>query len=146
MKKSCVAACPVEWPDGRGISGRMRVEWVAGSAWNRWSDVHGMGGQMTVESARTEFCLVRQWLWIDLDVTDEQRIELTKTQRQPALIYAHSVIYDSARRWDVGDFVRTSPLYRFDEGFLFKTLNSIYVLLGPGQRKRATLETVGRIF
>ncbi|MCY1379952.1 hypothetical protein D9M69_677220 [compost metagenome] len=56
------------------------------------------------------------------------------------------MIYDSARRWDVGDFVRTSPLYRFDEGFLFKTLNSIYVLLGPGQRKRATLETVGRIF
>nr|QFX76661.1 hypothetical protein [Pseudomonas putida] len=29
----------------------MRVEWVAGSAWNRWSDAHGMGGQMTVESA-----------------------------------------------------------------------------------------------
>nr|QLG05109.1 Type III restriction-modification system methylation subunit [Pseudomonas aeruginosa] len=51
VKKSCVAACPVEWPDGRGISGRMRVEWVAGSAWNRWSDAHGMGGQMTVESA-----------------------------------------------------------------------------------------------
>lgn len=51
MKKSCVAACPVEWPDGRGISGRMRVEWVAGSPWNRWSDAHGMGGQMTVESA-----------------------------------------------------------------------------------------------
>ena len=51
MKKSCVTACPVEWPEGRGISGRMRVEWVAGSTWNRWSDAHGMGGQMTVESA-----------------------------------------------------------------------------------------------
>ena len=51
MKKSCVTACPVEWPDGRGISGRMRVEWVAGSPWNRWSDAHGMGGQMTVEAA-----------------------------------------------------------------------------------------------
>ena len=52
MKKSCVTACPVEWPDGRGISGRMRVEWVAGSPWNRWPDAHGMGGQMTVESAQ----------------------------------------------------------------------------------------------
>ena len=51
VKKSCVTACPVEWPDGRGISGRMRVEWVAGSPWNRWSDAHGMGGQMTVEAA-----------------------------------------------------------------------------------------------
>ena len=55
MKKSCVTACPVEWPDGRGISGRMRVEWVAGSPWNRWSDAHGMGGQMTVESALISF-------------------------------------------------------------------------------------------
>jgi hypothetical protein len=113
------------------------------------------GSPMTDEQAlayarehcwRTEFCLVRQWLWIDLDVAEAQRIELAKTQRQPALIYAHSVIYDSARRWDVGDFVRTSPLHRFDEGFLFKTLNSTYVLLGDGQRKRAALETVGRIF
>ncbi len=52
MKKSCVTACPVEWPDDRGISGRIRVEWVAGSPWNRWSDAYGMGGQMTVESAR----------------------------------------------------------------------------------------------
>lgn len=93
-----------------------------------------------------EFCLVRRWLWIDLDVTEAQRVELEKTRRQPAIIYAHTVIYDSARRWDVGDFVRTSPLYRFDEGFLFKTLNSIYVLLGDGVRKRAALETVGRIF
>ncbi|WP_348635999.1 hypothetical protein [Pseudomonas aeruginosa] len=33
------------------MSGRIRVEWVAGSPWNRWSDAHGMGGQMTVESA-----------------------------------------------------------------------------------------------
>ncbi|MCE0962478.1 hypothetical protein, partial [Pseudomonas putida] len=28
--------------------------WVAGSAWNRWSDAHGMGGQMTVESAGSD--------------------------------------------------------------------------------------------
>lgn len=93
-----------------------------------------------------EFCLVRDWRWIDLDVSEAQRGELQKTRRQPAIIYAHTVIYDSARRWDVGDFVRTSPLHRFEEGFLFKTLNSTYILLGEGVRKRAALETVGRIF
>ena len=93
----------------------------------------------------TEFCLVRQWLWIDLDVTEAQRIELEKTQRQPVILYAHGVVYDSSRRWDVGDVVRTSPLSVFEEGFVFRTLNSTYVLLGDGQRKRAALETVGRI-
>lgn len=92
------------------------------------------------------FCLVRDWQWLDLDVTDAQRTELEKTHRQPVILYAHSVIYDSARRWDVGDFVRTSPLFSFDDGFLFKTFNTTYVLLGDGQRKRVALETVGRIF
>lgn len=93
----------------------------------------------------TEFCLVRQWLWIDLNVTEAQRIELERTQRQPVILYAHQVIYDSARRWDVGDVVRTSPLCSFEDGFLFRTLNSVYLMLGEGQRKRAALETVGRI-
>ena len=60
MKKSCVTACPVEWPDDRGISGRIRVEWVAGSPWNRWSDAYGMGGQMTVESALRQLQQKRQ--------------------------------------------------------------------------------------
>ncbi|MFI8746340.1 DUF6957 family protein [Pseudomonas sp. NPDC077186] len=91
------------------------------------------------------FCLVRGWRWIDLDVSEAQRIELEKTQRQPVILYAHSVVYDSSRRWDVGDVVRTSPLSVLEEGFLFRSLNTTYLMLGDGQRKRAALETVGRI-
>lgn len=113
------------------------------------------GSPMTDEQAlrfmrdlrlNTEYCLLRDWVWIDLDVTPRQLEELEQTRRKPALIFAHSVIYDSARRWDVGDLVRTSPLYQFRNGFMFQTLNSVYVLLGKGVRKRATVETVGRIF
>lgn len=29
----------------------MSVERVAGSPWNQWPDVHGIGGRMAVESA-----------------------------------------------------------------------------------------------
>lgn len=94
----------------------------------------------------SDYCLVRDWIWIDLDVSDEQRALLEKAGRQPTIVYAHTVIYDSARRWDVGDFVRTSPLHAFHDGFLFQTWNTVYVLLGDGVRKRAALETVGRIF
>lgn len=93
-----------------------------------------------------EYCLVSRWRWIDLDVTPEQRNELARTNRQPVVIYAHTVIYDSQRRWDVGDFVRTSYLHKFEDGFIFKTLNSIYILIGDGIRTRASLETLGRIF
>jgi len=92
------------------------------------------------------FCLVRDWMWLDLDVSEEQRAGLEQTGRQPVMLYAHFVVYDSAGRWDAGNFVRTSPLHRFDEGFLFKTSNTAYALLGDGVRKRVALETVARIF
>jgi len=88
------------------------------------------------------FCLVRDWLWLDIETTDAQRHALEKTQRQPALIYAHQVVFDSERRWDVGDFVRTSLLHQFSEGFHFRTLNSVYLLLGPGTRKPASADTI----
>ncbi len=92
------------------------------------------------------FCLVREWIWIDLEANEAQRAELVRTQRQPVMLYAHGVIFDSERRWDIGDFVRTSPLYAFEKGFHFKTLNSTYLLLGAGTRKHAKAETVARIF
>ena len=113
------------------------------------------GSAMSDEQARAygyehfalfQYCVVRDWIWIDLEITEVQLTELNKYFRKPALIYAHTVIYDSARRWDVGDFVRTSPLHSFEGGFLFKTTNSVYILLGEGKRKRAKPETVGRIF
>lgn len=93
-----------------------------------------------------EYCIVSNWQWIDLDVTPAQLDELTKTNRKSVVIYADTVIYDSRRRWDVGDFVRTSYLYNLEDGFIFMTLNSIYILMGDGIRKSASLETVGRIF
>lgn len=94
----------------------------------------------------SEYCLISDWRWIDLDVTSAQLNELARTNRQPVVIYAHTVIYDSQRRWDVGDFVRTSYLHKFEDGFIFKTLNTIYILIGDGIRTRASLETLGRIF
>lgn len=97
------------------------------------------------EYAHWVFCLVRDWIWVDLDVSEDQRLHLAQTQRQPALIYAHSVVYDSARRWDVGDFVRTSLLSQFTDGFQFITLNSVYLLLGPGIRKQSSPEILSSI-
>jgi hypothetical protein len=91
------------------------------------------------------FCLVRNWLWLDLDAPEEIHQNLAASQLQPAIIYADTVIYDSERRWDVGDFVRTSPLHNFEDDFLFSTLNTTYLLLGPGQRKRTNIENVARI-
>ncbi|EQM83714.1 hypothetical protein L683_25105 [Pseudomonas aeruginosa WC55] len=91
------------------------------------------------------FCLIRNWLWLDLDAPTEILQNLAVSKRQPAIIYADTVVYDSERRWDVGDFVRTSPLHHFADDFLFRTLNTAYLLLGPGQRKRTSIENVACI-
>ena len=92
------------------------------------------------------YCIVREWIWIDLDASEELRAALAKTQRQPVMLYAHHVVCDVKRRWDAGDFVRTSPLHAFENDFHFKTLNTTYLLLGGGTRKLATAETMARIF
>ncbi|MFG0723358.1 DUF6957 family protein [Pseudomonas sp. GLN_6] len=110
----------------------------------------GMGDDEALAYAKQycpdgNYCLVRDWRWLDLEVTERQRLLLAQTGRQPALIYAHTVIYDSERRWDVGDFVRSSLLHQH-ESFHFRTLNSIYLLLGPGTRIKASADAVASIF
>jgi len=116
----------------------------SGSAHVRQPHVRRRGAQLCQKNfLYGNFCLVRDWLWLDIETTDAQRQALEKTQRQPALIYAHQVVFDSERRWDVGDFVRTSLLHQFSEGFHFRTLNSVYLLLGPGTRKPASADTIG---
>lgn len=110
----------------------------------------GMSDDEALAYARQSFpsgnyCLVRNWRLLDLVVTESQRLLLAKTRRQPALIYAHTVIYDSERRWDVGDFVRTSLLHQHED-FHFKTLNTVYLLLGPGTRIQVSAEAVASIF
>ncbi|WP_278958364.1 DUF6957 family protein [Aquipseudomonas alcaligenes] len=110
----------------------------------------GMSDAEAMAYARQHFvyggyCLVRNWRWLDLTVTESQRLLLAQTRRQPALIYAHTVIYDSERRWDVGDFVRTSLLHHHEE-FHFRTLNTAYLLLGPGTRIQVSADAVASIF
>jgi len=83
------------------------------------------------------FCLVRNWIWLDLEVLSDQEELFTRLDIEPVFLFAHTVVYDSLRRWDVGDFVRTSPLQKFTDGFVFQTKNTHYVLLGDGLRKQA---------
>lgn len=92
------------------------------------------------------YCLVRQWIWIDLDVSAAVREELENAGYQPVMLYAHEVVLDSQHRFAPGDWVRSTPLRRFSEGCFFQTRNTVYVLLGHGTRKSGSLSTVVRIF
>lgn len=93
-----------------------------------------------------QYCIVRDWIWIDLILDEDQVALFHAAGQQPVLLYAHNVLFDSERRFDVGDWVRTTALVNFSEGCFFQTRNTLYVLVGDGQRKQAEFSTVMSLF
>ena len=115
------------------------------------------GIQMSWEQARErveardraswmDFCVVENWNWIDLTLSAESQEKFRSAGLQPVVLYAHNVLFDSRRRFDVGDWVRTTPLVSFSEGCFFQTRNTLYVLVGDGLRKQTDLSTVMSLF
>ena len=85
-------------------------------------------------------CLVADWAIFDLDITPRQRKAITDRQLIPALVYALTVIQDSQGRFPPGDWVRTSLGVSLTHNYLFRTKNTVYVLMGTGRRLRTDLD------
>lgn len=77
------------------------------------------------------FCIVRDWLLADLD---ESRGQLKRAGKGSScvLLYAGTIVYDEQNRWRPGAFIKTSPLVTLQDGFIFQTRNTAYLLLGLG--------------
>ena len=108
--------------------------------------VEGWGGDEAelVHSAQQRFpgkpfCLVRRWILIDV-VANEG--ELSPAGVPPMVIFAHEVVQDSRRRFDPGHWVRTTYAVSQPEHCMFETRSTVYLLLGDGYRKEATLDVV----
>jgi len=85
------------------------------------------------------FCVVRQWILIDLTVTPEETEKLKNLGLLPAALFAHEVVLDSKGRFQSGMWVRSNFGVSFIYGCMFETKNTVYLLWGPGQRKEATV-------
>lgn len=88
------------------------------------------------------YCIVEDWTWSDLILTQDEQEMFRISGFQPVMLFAHNVLFDSERRFDVGDWVRTTPLVSFSEGCFFQTKNTLYVLVGDGRRKQAEFSTL----
>jgi hypothetical protein len=104
-----------------------------------------------LEAARKHYkylplCAVEEWIILDAIITDEERAKVAASGRQPMFMFAHKVVDDEQRRFEPGHWVRSSMGTTFEEGFLFVTRNSVYVLLGPGHRKSASIEAIFSLF
>lgn len=93
-----------------------------------------------------QYCSVRQWILVDLDISDDKKALVTEQGFQPTLLYAHTVVTDSARRFSPGDWVRSTLLVDLKSNCFFETQNSVYILFGPGSRKTAEPAVVTSIF
>ncbi len=87
------------------------------------------------------FCVVKQWILIDLTVTPKEREKLTKFGLLPATLYAHEVVLDSRGRFQPQMWVRSNFGLSFSQGCMFETKNTVYLLLGSGLRKEASIGT-----
>jgi hypothetical protein len=85
------------------------------------------------------FCVVRQWILIDLIMTPEESEKLTELGLLPATLFAHEVVLHSQGRFEPRMWARSYFGKTFTEGCIFETKNTVYLLWGPGQRKEATV-------
>lgn len=95
---------------------------------------------------RKPYCLVENWTIFRVKVTESELQKIQAAGKLPLVLFAHNVRFDSERRFDVGDWVRSTMAVSFQDGFLFETWNTVYVLLGPGHEKTASLETIFSFF
>jgi len=79
---------------------------------------------------------VGNWTWWDVCIPENS------ASTSMEIIYARNVIDTNTRRFDIGDWVRTSPLVRFSNNCLFETNSTVYVLVGKGTRKTVDTESI----
>jgi hypothetical protein len=80
-----------------------------------------------------------QWILIDL-IGDGVEMPL---EGMPAMvIFAHEVVKDSRARFAPGNWVRTTYAVSQVHPCVFETRSTLYLLLGDGVRKQASLDTV----
>jgi len=92
------------------------------------------------------YCLVKDWTIFKVDVTEDELNKIQAAGQLPLVLFARNVRFDSERRFDVGDWVRSTMATSFQEGFLFETRNTVYVLCGNGHEKATSLKTALSFF
>ncbi|KTB94082.1 hypothetical protein AO073_11060 [Pseudomonas syringae ICMP 11293] len=91
------------------------------------------------------FCIVNEWVWLDLDAPDLVVDELALEGMQPIMLLVFDVLLDSSTNAK-SHWFRSTPMMDFTDGMFFQTQHKLYVLLGNGRRKSMSLSAVVRLF
>jgi hypothetical protein len=92
------------------------------------------------------FCLVEEWTIFRADVSHADLEKIKEAGHEPLIVFAHKVVHDSRGRFQPGDWVRSSMCISFEDGVMFETKHTVYVLMGLGHEKKADLKTIFSFF
>lgn len=84
------------------------------------------------------FYIVRDWLLLDIMVPSDVEDDLKAMGLQPTVVFANTVVYDSRARGSRVGAIRSS-FQRVLEDCTFESMNTSYILAGPGTRKHVSL-------
>lgn len=90
------------------------------------------------------FCVVRNWMILDLMLPEGQENEIKNQGLQPTILYVHRVVFDSEARASIGDSFVTGYQKDF-HGCFFESTDTLFILAGRGARKYASLPAVQAI-
>ncbi|KAA8696562.1 Uncharacterized protein ALO80_02974 [Pseudomonas caricapapayae] len=91
-------------------------------------------------------CVVSDWVWLDLKAPEEVLQGIRDQGQEPVMILGFKVLYDSLDQDIDTSWVRTQPMVEFVDSKFFVTRNTVYFLVGDGQRRLMELSTVLRVF
>lgn len=92
------------------------------------------------------YCLVEEWIIFRADLNEHELTKVTGAGHIPIFVFAHKVVQDSRQRFQPGDWVRSSMCISFREGGMFETKNTVYLLMGKGEERVASLKTIFSFF
>lgn len=105
-------------------------------------DFHHAEAYAILHYASRPYCLVKDWIIVEVSVTDDMRKSLAADGLEPYVLYASNVVIHSTGKRNAGDWVRSTFQRPVNPDHIFQTRNTTYVLMGPGQRKRASAQTL----
>lgn len=87
------------------------------------------------------FCVVRNWMILDVLMPAAQESEVRKQGLRPSVLFFQQAVFDSEGRISAGD--RFVSGYKKDfYGCFFESKEMLYILAGRGSRKHASLPAV----
>ncbi|GGJ47579.1 DUF6957 family protein [Pseudomonas avellanae] len=103
-----------------------------------------MASEVAIEKKLTltakPHCVVSAWILIDVVSLDPAITQ--GTHLMPTVMYAHHVLSHSSGQLSEGDSVMTGCATYMDPAGIFETADTVYILMSPGFRKSADIETV----